>query len=114
VRKQMGEIVVDHRASPGLPEDVARLVGYDPKLCREGKLYEAETLTCKHCKGVLVKNIFRNRERHYCFKCSYRYICDGCAYEMTLPDYDHTPFEKKAELIMLHELQGSPAKLLIP
>jgi hypothetical protein len=112
--KQMGEIVVDHRASPGLPEDIARLSGYDPKLCREGKMYEAATLTCAHCKGVVVKNPFRIRDRHHCVKCSFHYICDGCAFKASLPDYTHTPFEKKVELIIALEQQGSPMKLLIP
>lgn len=112
--KQMGEIVIDHRASPGLPEDIARAAGYDPWLCREGKVYEAETLTCSHCRGTVVKNIFRTRERHYCTKCSGHYICDACAFLASQPDYTHTPFEKKAALIMTQEQQGSPMKLLIP
>lgn len=112
----MGEIIIDHRASPGLPEDIARAAGYDPKLCREGKVYEAATLTCSHCRGTVVKNIFRTRDRHYCQKCSGHYICDGCAFEATLPDYTHTPFEKKAQLIIHQELtgQGSPPRLLLP
>lgn len=110
--KQMGELIIDHRASPGLPEDIARLAGYDPALCREGKIYEAETMTCSHCRGTAVKNIFRTRERHYCGKCSGHYICDGCAFLATLPDYSHTPFEKKVELILTEAQQGSPMKLL--
>lgn len=112
----MGEIIVDHRASPGLPEDIARAAGYDPTLCREGKVYAAATLTCAHCKGTVVKNIFRTRDRHACPKCAMHYICDGCAFEATLPDYTHTSFEKKVELILNHELtgQGSPPRLLLP
>lgn len=114
--KQMGELIVDHRASPGLPEEIARQAGYDPKLCREGKIYEAATLTCSHCKGTVVKNIFRVRDRHYCAKCSGHYICDGCAFEMTLPDYVHTPFEKVVEQHINHALtgEGTPPQLLIP
>jgi hypothetical protein len=114
--KQQGYLLVDHRASPGLPEDIALAAGYDPKWCGEGKVYEADTLTCSHCKGVIVKNPLRTRDRHYCAKCSGHYICDGCAYMAAQPNYAHTPFEKKVEQIIrteLHQLQeGSPLKLL--
>jgi hypothetical protein len=89
-----GYLLVDHRASPGLPEEVARQVGYDPRFCQEGKLFEAASLTCSHCKGVVVKNPLRTRERHTCMRCGGHYICDGCAFEATLPDYVHTPFDK--------------------
>ena len=40
---------VDHRASPGIPEDKARQMGYEPSLVGEGKLMEADILTCAHC-----------------------------------------------------------------
>lgn len=107
----MGEIIIDHRASPGLPEDVARQAGYDPKLCREGKLYEAETLTCSHCRNVVVKNPFRTRERNYCAKCSGHYICDYCAYQVTLSGHIHMSFEK---IIERHFYQdGSAPQLLL-
>lgn len=113
--KQMGEITIDHRASPGLPEDIARAAGYDPALCREGKMYEAATLTCSHCRGVVVKNIFRQRERHSCLKCSGHYICDGCAFQATLPDYTHAPFERVIEQHLLPAYtDGSPLTLLLP
>lgn len=111
--KQMGYLMVDHRASPGLPEDIARLSGYDPELCKEGKMYEADTMTCSHCKNVVVKNPFRTRERHSCMKCSGHYICDICAYKATAPDYVHTPFEKLADKIREQEL-GNPTCLLFP
>lgn len=91
-----GELFVDHSASPGLPEDVARASGYDPSLCREGKQFKAPTLTCHHCKCVVVKNPLRVRERAFCFKCSH-YICDFCAVAARAPDYDHLPFEKFVE-----------------
>jgi hypothetical protein len=114
-RKQMGELIVDHRASPGLPEDIARLAGYDPALCREGKLYEAETMTCSHCKCVVVKSPFRIRERTYCAKCSGHYICDFCAFKASLPDYTHAPFEKVIDNHLDSIAQeGSPRKLLFP
>ncbi len=95
--RQMGEIVVDHRASPGLPEDVARQAGYDPALCKEGKIFVQDTMTCSHCKCVVVKNNARQRDRAKCFQCDNReghYICDGCDFIRNQPGYSHTPFVK--------------------
>lgn len=110
-----GVIIVDHSASPGLPEDIARLAGYDPKLCTEGKIFEAATLTCAHCKTALVKNQFRIRERASCFKCGGQYICDYCHMKSKDPLYSHLPFEKLAEqTIRSAERLGSPQELLTP
>jgi hypothetical protein len=117
-----GYLFVDHSASPGLPEDVARASGYDPKLAGEGKKFEAATLTCSHCKSSVVKNPLRTRERATCIKCGHHYVCDLCAANMRLADYDHLPFEKLVDLhmegraptiIRMNEL-GSPPQLIMP
>jgi len=115
VRKQMGEIVIDHRASPGLPEDIARQAGYDPRLCREGKMYEAATMACGHCLNVIIKNPFRTRDRHYCSKCGGHFICDPCAYLVTLPDYIHNPRAKFYDDFKDGKIvNGTPTTLLTP
>lgn len=103
---RQGYLLVDHRASPGLPPEVARWAGYDPRLCGEGKLFEADTLTCAHCKGVVVKNPLRTRDRHICMACGGHYICDGCAYEATMSDYTHSPFEKVADDVIRGAANG--------
>lgn len=96
-----GYLLVDHTNSPGLPEDVARFSGYNPALCKEGKKFEADTLTCAHCRVCVVKSHTRDTTRMpraKCLKCNYvdpPYICDVCAFQMTLPDYTHLPFEKR-------------------
>lgn len=102
MRRDGGYLIIDHRNSPGLPEEVALAMGLDPKLVGAGKILEASTVTCAHCKGTVMKNPLRTRERTYCPKCrdtsdNARYVCDGCALEMRMPDYTHTPFEKKRE-----------------
>lgn len=112
--KEHGYLMVDHRASPGIPEDIARQVGYDPRLAGEGKLFEASTLTCSHCKCAVVKNPLRTRERHNCMKCGGHYICDGCAFQATLPDYTHTPFDKFVDDTLRVAALGSPPPLLTP
>ena len=107
----MGYLLVDHRASPGLPEDIARLAGYDPGLCREGKIFEADTLTCSLCRGVVVPHPLRTRERCSC-KVTGHYICDGCGYLQSLPDYVYVPFEKVVEEIKNQTIiMGSPDTL---
>lgn len=113
--KQMGYLLVDHRASPGLPEDIARQAGYDPKLCREGKLYEADTIFCKCCRSHVIKNPFRTRERSRCWICDC-YRCDVCDFKASQPDYVHRSLDEVIEQNFKAELtgQGSPPKLLLP
>lgn len=89
-----GYLFVDHHASPGLSEEEARRAGYDPLLCKEGKIFEAATKQCKHCGGVVVMSPTRQRPRNYCMKCSGGYICDGCAWRAAQPDYIHNPIVK--------------------
>jgi hypothetical protein len=89
-----GRLVVDHRFSPGLPEDIARAAGYDPAHTGEGKLLEQATLTCCHCRCAVVKNPLRTRPRENCPSCGNRYLCDPCHARAQHPDYDHTPFEQ--------------------
>lgn len=77
MKKAEGYLFVDHRASPGIPPELAQKLGLDPKQVGEGKVMEAKTLTCNHCKAVLIFNPLRTRERGHCFKCN-AYICDTC------------------------------------
>jgi len=99
-----GEIWVSHKASPGLTEEQARLFGYDPAQCKEGKIFESAILTCSHCDFRVIKNPDRTRERATCLHCSNHYICDRCDYERRQPDYIHRPFRQKMELV----LEGKP------
>lgn len=112
-----GYLLVDHRGSPGLPEDIARASGFNPTEVKEGKLFESATLTCAHCKVVVVRRPERIRERASCMKCGGKYICDGCAVAARMPDYSHMPFEKEwnywAELATKAPQLGSPPCLLM-
>jgi hypothetical protein len=104
--KQQGYLFLDHRASPGLTPEEARVMGYDPKQVCEGKMLEVDTLTCAHCKTVVVPNPMRVRERGHCTKCMH-YVCDVCAVKMTQPDYIHAPFAAKIERRdrLIHQVQ---------
>lgn len=110
-KSQEGYLLVDHSASPGLPEDVAIAAGFDPAQCREGKRFEAASLTCAHCKVVVIKNPQRTRERANCPKCGHHYICDVCDYKSTLPDYSHLPYDKFIDLTLNGQL-GTLQELL--
>lgn len=99
IKSTEGYLMVDHRASPGLPPEIARLAGYDPFFCQEGKVYESATLGCCHCGGAYVKNPFRTRERASCIKCEGRYVCDTCDAVRALPDYVHKSFDAIAEAV---------------
>ncbi len=109
-----GYLMIDHRFSPGIPEDIAQTIGMPAKLVGEGKLLEAASLTCAHCKTAVMKNPLRIRERENCPKCGFHYICDFCAADMRRPDYIHKPFEA---VVMEHVNRialGSPPKLILP
>lgn len=97
-KRHEGYLLIDHRASPGLPADFYRPLGSSAPACGEGQVMEFATLTCWHCKNVFVKNPNRTRERPYCAKCDH-YICDGCKAISLLPLYDHTPFEKIVDVV---------------
>ena len=112
-----GYLFIDHRASPGIPEEVALQIGLDPNLVKEGRVMEAATLTCAHCKTTVVKRPERIRERASCRKCGGKYICDDCALNARLPGYSHVPFEMKVDLAKEAEAKGflgSPSTLLQP
>jgi len=114
LKRHEGYLLVDHRASPGLPEDVALKAGYDPKFCGEGKIFEAASLTCSHCKNSWIKNPLRTRERAYCSKCDH-YICDWCDLKRQDPLYVHLPYSKVVDITLeLAAKLGTPQELLNP
>ena len=94
-----GEIFLDHRASPGLTEEQARKMGYEPSLVSEGKLFEAATIQCVHCQQIAILNPLRMRERASCMACGGAYICDMCDDIRREPDYVHMPFRKIVDLV---------------
>lgn len=86
--KNEGYLLIDHRASPGMPADFYRKLGMDAPAVGEGKMLESHTLTCKHCNTPVILNPERVRARGHCRKCD-GYICDPC-----VALRDCTPFSK--------------------
>ena len=115
--KPEGYLFVDHRASPGIPEDKARRMGLEPSLVGEGKVMEAATMMCAHCNRPHIKNPLRTRERAYCMACGGAYICDLCNIERLKPDYRHLPFRQIVDLVATGEATAvrlGSRPLLIP
>jgi hypothetical protein len=111
-----GELMIDHSRSPGIPSSIAIKMGLPPELVREGTVMHAPTLGCVHCGGHVLLNPLRSRARANCFKCN-AYICDGCAWAMTLPDYVHRTFLQIAEMVRTGKwiVTGSTCRpILIP
>lgn len=88
LKRHEGWLLIDHSASPGIPPDVARKVGLDPRFVGEGKKLEAATITCNHCGSAYKKNPKRTRPRGYCRQCDH-YICDACEFLRMQPGYVH-------------------------
>lgn len=93
-----GELLIDHRASPGIPADQARRMGLDPDKVGEGRIFEAPTLGCVHCGTHVIINPNRQRARPHCFQCN-AYICDACDIARQHPDYAHRTVRELQELI---------------
>lgn len=82
-----GYISVDHRASPGLP---------DNPLLGEGTLFEAATMHCAHCGTVVIMNPNRTRDREWCTQCD-KYICDNCGVSRKDTGYIHKSYQNFIE-----------------
>ena len=93
-----GEVLLDHRNSPGIPERVAERLDLPPGLVGEGKTMTAATLGCPHCGSVVVLNPLRVRERAHCYKCS-SYICDICDAVSKEPDYVHRTMRQICDMV---------------
>lgn len=84
-----GQLTIDHRFSPGLPEGFMREFGYPD--VTEGKQVQMKTLTCCHCGTVHILNPLRTRDRNHCKKCD-KYVCDNPECNLNC-----TPFAKKMD-----------------
>jgi hypothetical protein len=88
-----GYLMIDHRASPGLPANFYDGLPWRGMTAAEGKLAESAVMVCRHCQQHVVKNLNRTRERGYCRRCD-GYICDICELNSRAADYVHAPFKK--------------------
>lgn len=71
-----GYLVIDHSNSPGVSEEFVRASGRDVPFAAEGQVFEADTFTCPHCQGIVLKNPLREKPRNICRKCM-KVTCDN-------------------------------------
>jgi Zn-finger nucleic acid-binding protein len=112
--KRESYLMVDHRASPGVPEDFYRNIGFNMPAVPEGTMLEAAVLVCLHCQQHAIMNPRRTRERGYCPKCD-GYICDICSLNARAADYVHRPFKKLVDDVMTSTAHSqADAHLVLP
>ena len=101
--KHEGYLLIDHRNSPGVSEELIRASNKPFIITKPDQLFESATVTCSHCGVIVVLNPDRTRPRGYCAKCDH-YVCDnpGCGLECR-------PFKK-----LIEELQNDAVNSLAP
>jgi hypothetical protein len=97
-KQREGYLLLDHRASPGLPANMAARMGASPNEVREGAYFETHTMGCAHCPSVVVLNPMRTRGRSWCSKCD-SYICDWCEAFRHEPGYVHRTRDELLDLL---------------
>lgn len=74
-RSREGELLIDHRSSPGLTAD--EVGSFHAPAVGKGDVYESAVAVCGHCSYAVILKPNRTRERGWCSKCD-RYLCDDC------------------------------------
>lgn len=114
INRNDGYMLIDHRASPGVPDELLQQAGL-PVAAGRG-LFEVSTMHCPHCGAHVMKNPERVRPREYCKTCNH-YICDHCHQARAQADYVHRTFDELTELVQSgrYTLAGTAsAPILIP
>jgi hypothetical protein len=77
LRSHEGEIEINHRYSPGVPEEILIALGIPKEAGKKDSVFRCATFTCADCQTIVYVNPKRNRPRGYCPKCDH-YLCDEC------------------------------------
>lgn len=110
LKRYDGELMIDHRASPGLDQEAARAMGLEGVPIGESTYNTVPTLGCNHCGCVQIVNPNRKRERNYCRTCDH-YICDVCHIVRTEANYVHRTIEDICEAVRSGNWQLAPGPL---
>lgn len=95
--------MVDHRHAGGTMSDAHMRVAGLPAGSGRG-LHECPTITCNHCRAIVMVNDLRERGRHWCRHCD-RYVCDECAARLFVSGVC-TPYAKVREEALSAALRG--------
>lgn len=102
-----GYLLIDHRDSPGIPEELAAKWKRMGVVTTVGSTkLEADTFTCGHCQRGVIKEYRSTNPRNVCRKCM-RVTCRRCALWCT-------PFEQIAEQQVKQSLKLHESGLLLP
>lgn len=116
LKRKEGYLMVDHRASPGLPADFyEKCYGIPSTGLARQSLYESAVATCAHCNTSVILNPLRTRARGYCPKCD-DYICDNpaCAAQSAVEHKSFSQLLDEAEKRAYHEQQTLMTTGFIP
>lgn len=94
-----GELLIDHRNSPGVPMELLAASGLPLEAGRG--IYEGPIYTCNHCQAgvTVVVTAFGGREKRYVCSGCRKVICPQCAEEKTRTGMCVT-FEQKVDLLL--------------
>lgn len=110
-----GEVIIDHRDSPGFTEHEAIAAGRSIlALLGLPKLFKSPTYTCSHCDRIVVKHPLRTRNRFECPQCD-KLICDDpCAVRYQLDGVCRCQSKRIQEWIDSVHKQSSTSPILQP
>lgn len=107
-----GELLIDHRNSPGVPKELLAASGLPLEAGRG--IYEGPIYTCNHCqKGVtVVVAAFGMREKRYvCGSCK-KVVCEDCARQKHITGVCQT-FESKVDQYLQSIEKGEQPLILL-
>jgi hypothetical protein len=111
-RSLEGEVYIDHRNSPGLPPEIAAMMGVPAAMVAKGQTCELAFYVCSHCDCSIIKNPERVRPRDRCQKCD-QLICEECAALLWFYGECRERDKRLDTLQEQIESFGSPSPLLI-
>src|ERR1043165_7857118 len=90
-----GELLIDHRNSPGIDPAWAAAHGVTGPVVGGGKIYETGLKNLVHFGADVGMNRMRQRDREWCWVCD-AYICDGCGLLRKIEGHgEHKPYRQR-------------------
>ena len=95
-RSLEGYMLIDHRASMGVPEEVMVAQGFPKDAGKQESIWETATVTCSQCERQVILNPDRSRPREWCKHCGH-FHCDDCTAALYLTNALCYPFKAKCQ-----------------
>ena len=104
-RELEGYLEIDHRNSPGISIEEARLAGAGTIPVGAGQRFQSPTIKCSHCPRQIVLRPDRSRARNYCQRCDH-YICDDCALLRKVSGVTCRPWKQHIDQLLEKAVRG--------